>query len=157
VIIFIKSFFYKLYNRFKNLQGSPISLAKGTAIGVFVGVIPVVPIKNLLILFFTLITRSNILASVTICALISNPFTYLFQYYICWVVGDLFLPQRAIALKIRYLIDMIKQSSFSESCSFVLHMGIDTIIVLLVGGIVIAIPISILSYMFAIRYFNKKS
>ena len=70
----------QLFRRLKELQGSPASLARGTAVGVFIGFAPVMPLKSLLIVLLTVATRSSTVAGLLVCTIICNPLTYLPLY-----------------------------------------------------------------------------
>ena len=48
-----------LLNKFKQMQGSPVSLARGAVVGVFIGIAPLMPLKSILILLITLATGSS--------------------------------------------------------------------------------------------------
>ena len=58
-----------LLEKFKHLQGSPASLARGTAVGVFIGFAPVMPFKSMLILMITVAARSSTVAALLVCTL----------------------------------------------------------------------------------------
>jgi uncharacterized protein (DUF2062 family) len=72
-----------------------VALARGTAVGVCIGIAPLMPFKSVLILFFTVATKSSTVAAFITCTIICNPFTYVPLYYLAWLVGNFLLPGRA--------------------------------------------------------------
>ncbi len=93
-----KRFFRYHYLRFKRLKGDPHTLAKGVAIGVFIGVTPTIPLHTILILALCFFMGGNAVAAVLSSMVVSNPLTFFIQYFLSWWVGSLFLtklPNRA--------------------------------------------------------------
>ena len=94
--------------RFKRLQGSSRSLAMGSAIGAAVGVTPTLPLHNVIILAITLPLRVNPIAGILAANVVSNPLTFVPQYYLAWKIGDFFLPGRLSWEKILSTLNLIK-------------------------------------------------
>ncbi|MBM9616759.1 DUF2062 domain-containing protein [Desulfobulbus rhabdoformis] len=145
--------FYSL--RFKRLQGSPHSLALGAAIGSAVGATPTLPFHNILILAFTLGSRSNPIAGILAANVVSNPLTFGPQYFLAWKIGNFLLPGRLSWEKIKDTLYLIKHQGLTESFSTLSNMGGDTVLVMLAGGIVLAIPSGLLTYYFVYRFFLR--
>ena len=135
-----------LFQRLKELQGSPFALARGTAVGVFIGFAPVMPFKALLILLLTV-------AGLLVCTILCNPLTYLPLYYLAWWTGDLLLPGRASWAVLRASFETMRAAPLAEALSVAAHMGVDAAVVLLVGGLVLALPLALCSYPAAYRFF----
>ena len=53
------------YLKFIRLKGDPKSLAAGTAIGVFVGLTPTIPLHTVALIALTVITRTSFIAAMT--------------------------------------------------------------------------------------------
>lgn len=155
VLLKIKSRIIAFVQRFKELQGSPSYLARGTVVGVFVGFAPVMPLKTMMILAITVSIPSSTVAAILVCTIICNPFTYLPLYFISWKIGDVLLPGRASWTMLEQSVKQMQQSSLSESVILIGQIGIDTIIVVLVGGCLLALPLAIISYPLAYRMFVK--
>lgn len=141
--------------RFKELQGSPSYLARGLAVGVFVGFAPVMPLKTMMILAITVSIPSSTVAAILVCTIICNPFTYLPLYFISWKIGDLLLPGKASWTILEQSVMQMQQSSLSESIVLLGQIGFDTIIVVLVGGCILALPLAIVSYPLSFRMFVR--
>lgn len=151
----IKSKIAVLFQRFKELQGSPSYLARGLAVGVFVGFAPVMPLKTMMILALTVSIPSSTVAAILVCTIICNPFTYLPLYFISWKIGDVLLPGKASWTMLEQSVIQMQQSSLSESIVLVGQIGFDTIIVVLVGGCILALPLAIVSYPLSYRMFSR--
>ncbi len=146
-----------LAQRFKKLQGSPTYLARGVAIGVFVGIAPIMPLKTLLILATTILLRGSTVAALLVCTSICNPITYAPLYYLDWLVGNYLLPGKSSWNILETTITRMQQSSISEAIILAGQIGLDTTIVLLAGGFILALPLAFCSYPIAHRLFIKIS
>ncbi len=80
------------YLKFLRLKGDPHSLALGTAIGVFIGITPSMPLHTILIVMATVATRSSTIAGILASFLVCNPVTYVPQYYLSTIVGNALTP-----------------------------------------------------------------
>ena len=145
----------KYLKRFKELQGSPNYLAKGVAIGVFIGFAPLLPLKTILIVTLSLVLSGSTVAGILSCTVICNPITYLPLYYIAWWVGDLLLPGRASWEQLEICINAMNTLGIREALMLVAETGFDTGLVMLAGGTIIALPLAILSYPLAYQGFLK--
>ena len=143
------------YLRFNRLQGSSRSLALGAAIGAVVGITPTIPLHNALILAFALLFRVNPIAGILAGTIISNPLTIPPQYFLCWKIGDFFLPGRLTWERIRELLELIQKEGLMDSRDLIHIMGMDAIMVMMLGGMVLAVPAGILTYLAVYRFFNQ--
>ncbi len=140
--------------RFKELQGSPSYLARGVAIGVFIGVAPLMPLKTILILTLSLLLSSSVVAAFLVCTIICNPLTYVPLYYFAWMTGDLLLPGKSSWGMLEDAVARMDQLSLSGAFILAGKVGFETVVVLLVGGCVLALPLALASYPLACRLFN---
>jgi uncharacterized protein (DUF2062 family) len=145
--------FYTL--RFKRLQGSNRSLAMGAAIGSAVGLTPTLPLHNIMILGLTLLFRVNPIAGIITANIVSNPLTFVPQYFLAWKIGDFFLPGRLTWEKIKSVLALIKTEGIMESLDTIRAMGFDAIAVMMVGGVALAIPAGIITYVMVFRFFTR--
>lgn len=139
--------------KFKRLRGDPPSLALGTAIGVFIGVSPTVPLHTVAIIGVALLLRASTIAALISASVICNPLTMVPQYYLCWLVGDLILPGRLTWDRIQVVLEALKHSGFMDSLRSVSELGGDAILVLLTGGLVLGLPLAVASYFLSLRFF----
>ncbi|MHB8810633.1 MAG: DUF2062 domain-containing protein [Desulfobulbaceae bacterium] len=139
--------------KFKRLRGDPPSLALGTAIGVFIGISPTIPLHTVAIIGVTLLLRASTIAALISASVISNPLTMGPLYYLCWLAGDLILPGRLTWDRIQAALETLKHSGFMDSLRSMSQLGWDAILVLLTGGLVLGLPLAIASYFLSLRFF----
>ncbi|HNC99779.1 MAG TPA: DUF2062 domain-containing protein, partial [Myxococcota bacterium] len=141
--------------RFKRLQGSNHSLALGSAIGAAVGATPTLPLHNVLILSLTLPLRANPIAGILAANVVSNPLTFGPQYYLAWKIGDWLLPGRLSWEKISATLTLIKTQGIMDSLGILRTLGWDAIVVMLSGGLVLALPCGLATYVLVFRFFTR--
>jgi uncharacterized protein len=139
--------------KFKRLRGDPHSLALGTAIGVLIGISPTVPLHTVAIIGVTLLMRASTIAALLVAMVICNPLTMVPQYYLCWLVGDLVLPGRLTWDRILVVLETLTNSGFMDSLRSLSQLGLDAILVLLAGGLILGLPLAVASYFLTLRFF----
>jgi len=149
------------YLRFLRLKGSPHSLSLGAAIGVFIGITPTIPLHTIAILALTIITRSSFFAGLITSWLVCNPLTYIPQYYFSLKIGNLVTPYHLNWDKIKGVLDiLLSDVSFVIRLESLMTLGYEAIIVMLVGGALLALPFTVasyyLSYFTIVKYRMKK-
>jgi len=143
------------YLKFLRLQGDPHSLALGVAVGLFVGITPTIPLHTALILILAWILRGNILAALIAATAISNPLTWLPQYYFCWRLGSWLLPGRLSWPRIQELLGLLTSGTgFKESLALLGQLGLEAVAVMLVGGVLLAIPFTCAGYILSFKFFR---
>ena len=143
------------YLKFLRLQGDPHSLALGVAIGLFVGITPTIPLHTALIIVLAWILRGNILAALIAATAISNPLTWLPQYYFCWRVGSWLLPGHLSWERIQTLLGLFaSDASFSQNLALLGQLGLEAVAVMLVGGVLLAIPFTCAGYLLSFKFFR---
>ena len=143
------------YLKFLRLQGDPHSLALGVAIGLFVGITPTIPLHTALILLLAWILRGNILAALIAATVISNPLTWLPQYYFCWRLGSWLLPGRLSWERIQTLLGLLtSDANFTQNLALLGELGLEAVAVMLVGGVLLAIPFTCAGYLLSLKFFR---
>ena len=74
---------------------------------------------------------------------------------LAWMIGDFFLPNRLSWQKIKDTLTLIKTEGIMDSLDVLRAMGLDAILVMLTGGMVLAIPTGLLTYVLVFRFFAK--
>jgi uncharacterized protein (DUF2062 family) len=143
------------YLRFIRLQGSPYSLAMGSALGASIAVTPTLPLHTICIIGVTLLLRVNTIAALMAGTIISNPLTFAAQYYLSWKVGNMILPGRLDWNQLHDLLVLVREASFVEGIKIMSRLGFDAMLVLQTGGLAIALPLGIITYFVAIRLFVR--
>ncbi|HIJ78847.1 MAG: DUF2062 domain-containing protein [Desulfobulbaceae bacterium] len=142
------------YLKFLRLQGDPHSLALGVAIGLFIGVTPTIPLHTALVVLFCWILRGNLIAALIAATAISNPITWIPQYHLSWYIGNQLIPGKLTWEKIKELLDFLTSGAgIKESIAAIAQMGVDAIGVMVLGGILLAIPFTIGGYFFSFNFF----
>jgi len=126
------------YLRFLRLRSAPKEIARGLAIGVFIGFWPIIPFQTVVAVFLAMIFKGNKLAAF-IGTNVSNPVTTPFLYYVFYLIGKNFWPV---------------QTSFDLN-----HLGLkeiintswDVFIAMFIGGNILGIPSTILSYFLGLK------
>ncbi len=155
----MRRFLRYYYLRFKRLQGHPKIIARGVAIGLFVGVSPTIPLHTVLLLALCLPFRASKVAAFLASCIISNPITLFLQYYLCWRIGSLFFPGLLSWEKMQGVLETLSQGQgyegFRQSMIAIGVLGFDAGLVMLTGGVVLGAPIALLGYHYSLKFFIK--
>lgn len=92
--------FKLLIVRFLRLRGTPDEIAKGFALGIFIGMTPTFGFQMALAIFFAFLLRENRLAAL-IGVWVSNPLTAPFIYALEYESGRILLGMQRVNLTIR--------------------------------------------------------
>lgn len=131
-----------LFRRFIRVRGNSTEIAKGFALGAFIGMSPTLGIQMILAVFFAALLKWNKI-SASIGVWISNALTVPFIYTATYIIGARFLRMK-------------------NDLSFPRHMSVEVVIDLLqkapkmllamaVGGVIIGIPIALIVYFITYR------
>ncbi len=136
-----------LFLKLLRLKGSSHSIALGAAIGVFIGLTPTIPLHTVIILVLTLLTRTSFIAGLTTSLLVSNPLTYVPQYYLALVLGNLITPFHLNWERVKQVLELVlADASFEDRLRPFLYIGYESVVVMLTGGIVLSLPAGIITY-----------
>ncbi|MDW7772040.1 MAG: DUF2062 domain-containing protein [Desulfobulbaceae bacterium] len=141
--------------RFRRLGGDPKSLALGTAVGIFIGLTPTVPLHTVVIIAITLLTRANTIAALISATIVSNPLTFVPVYFLCWKIGNFILPHRLTWTRMQEVLAVFSSEGFLESLRTVSGLSLDAILVMITGGLLLALPAALISYYFSLLFFIK--
>ena len=148
------------YLRFIRLRGHPSVLARGVAVGTFIGITPTIPFHTILALIFAIILRGSKVTALLAAVIVSNPLTFFLQYYFSWKIGNWFTPAEHSWDEVSSLLDaVVNGENYRGAFTVLAEIGLDSLVILIGGGIILAIPFTIafyvLTYMF-FRSINKK-
>ncbi len=142
------------YIKFIRLKGDPRTIARGIAIGIFIGITPTIPFHTIALLVFVPIFRANLIAAFLASILICNPLTYFPQYYLSWLIGNLLTPTDLSWERISEVMKIVfSDAGMIDKFNSFTQLGTDTVIVLGVGGFVLATPFAIASYYLSLKFF----
>lgn len=136
----------KIYERFVKLRGQPREIALGFALGIFIGMTPTMGFQTPVAVFLAALFKwSKISAAFGVW--ITNPLTAPFIYGITYIVGSKLLGLKApVTLSDEHTWAVIKQ--MVSSAPRILGT-------LTIGGILIGLPLAILSYYLSFAAVNK--
>ncbi len=133
--------------RFRRLRGTPAAIARGLACGVFAGSFPLFGLQTIIGVLLAVIFRGNKLAAAA-GTWISNPFTYVPIFVFNYKVGQLLLG----------LTETVPQESLQQnwqSWSTLMESGLDFIITLFLGCLVVGLICALLSYIISFRIIDR--
>ena len=129
-------------DRAKKLQGDPTYVARGMAIGVFIGVTPTIPFHTAISIALAFIFRASKPAAI-VGVWFGNPVTIPFFYLGSYKVG---------ALLFRLDISAnLKEMSISQ----ILEMGAEVTVAIVCGGVIIGIPFGIAAFFITRTVFQR--
>ena len=139
--------YYRL--RLMRIQASPEAVANGLAIGVFVGLLPIVPFHTVTALGLAILFRGS-KAAALLGTLVSNPLDMIPHYMLIYYLGHKVLP--------------LPIPPFSPShidLRALLNDGWELLAVLMTGGLLLAMPCALAAYGLSLwavrRYRNRQS
>jgi len=142
--------------RLVRLRGDPFVLARGIAIGTFIGFTPTIPFHTILTIFFCAIGRGHLVAGLVVSLLVSNPFTIPLQYYISWKVGTILTDSSLSWEQVRYLMGLAREVGMLEAVKLIYINSFRSMVSVLLGGIVFSLPFAITSYFSALYLYIRR-
>jgi len=142
--------FYKSYERFIKIRGNPHQIAMGVSLGVFIGVLPI-GLQAISAIFIASLLKWNKI-SAALGTLITNPLTFPFIYSITYWTG-----KKMMLISNNY---QIPENINTNDILSLLHKAPHIFLTLIVGGLCIGLPASVITYYFSykaiLKYRNKK-
>ncbi|MEA1992390.1 MAG: DUF2062 domain-containing protein [Thermodesulfobacteriota bacterium] len=142
--------------RLVRLQGDPFVLARGIAIGTFIGLTPTIPFHTILIIFFCAVGRGNLVAGLVVSLLVSNPFTIPLQYYISWKVGTILTGSSLSWEHVKDLMGLARDASMFEAVKLIYINSFRSMVSVLLGGIVFSLPFAIAAYFSSLHIYIRR-
>lgn len=122
------------YLRLMRIEGSPKAVARGLAIGVFVGLLPIVPLHMVTALGLSYLLRGSKVAAV-LGTWVSNPLDMVPLYLLVYYLGRAVTP-----------FDIPTLNTSRLNIGEIMSDGLDLMLVMLTGGLIIAVPAALLTY-----------
>lgn len=127
----------------------------GLALGSSIAITPTLPLHTVMIVSSTLLLRVNTIAALLIATVISNPLTFIPQYWLAWRIGDFFFPDRLSWLRLKTVLTTLMDQGIIDSLHTLSKLSMDAMLVLLTGGMILAIPLGLLTYFVSYDFFYK--
>ena len=136
-----KNYWKKIYETLVTIHGEPRNVALGFALGLFIGMAPIMGLQTLLVLFLATFLKWNKL-SAAIGVWITNPLTAPFIYGMTYLTGA-----RIMGLKkAHYIVDPEQSITI---ISKIITKAPNVFFSLIIGGIILGIPVAIIGYYFS--------
>lgn len=143
------------YLKFLRLKGDPVILARGIAIGMFIGITPTIPLHTILSIAIAFILRASKIAALLATIIVSNPLTFCLQYYLSWRIGHWLIRSDLTWETINTTLQAITaDTGFIETLHIVMQLGFKAIATLIVGGSILAIPFALTGYLLSLQFFR---
>jgi hypothetical protein len=147
--------FYKL--RFLRLKGDPRNIARGVALGTFIGITPTLPLHTVATLILAPVLRANLIGAFLTSFLVCNPLTYIPQYYLSWLIGSALTPYDLTWERIKAVLDVVLSGAgYQTTFTALSSLGLDAIIVMCLGGFILATPFTVVAYIASFRFFMNR-
>lgn len=133
------------YLKIMRINASPYYIAMGVACGVFGGCFPVIPglpLQTVIAVAAAFCTRSSKVAA-AVATWISNPFNWILFYYVQYKIGSFLLP-----------LD-VKFDPTSWQVTDFMDIGWQGLTILIFGGFVLSIPLSVAAYFIALYFVRR--
>lgn len=144
------------YLKLIRLRGEPRYLARGVALGVFIGVTPTIPLHTILILPLAFLLRTSKISALLSSWVVSNPLTIPAQYYFSWWIGKLLFPGNLSWHKINSVLQKIEEGSdFMSTIHHIAALGTKAIAAMIAGGCLLAVPLTVAGYFISLNIFQK--
>ncbi|OPL16188.1 MAG: hypothetical protein AVO38_08975 [delta proteobacterium ML8_D] len=142
--------------RLLRLRGDPFVLARGVAIGIFVGLTPTIPFHTILVVFFCAAGRGNLVAGIIVSFLVSNPLTIPLHYYLAWKVGTVLTGTSLSWETVKNFMDLDYDLNMFEAVKLIYINSFRAMVSILLGGIVFSLPFAIAGYFSALFLYSKR-
>ena len=139
--------------RLMRLKGAPHELALGITLGIFVGMMPIMPFQTALAVTLALFFKGSKITAI-LGTWVSNPLNWYFLYYFSFKIGAFIL---GLSEENRIFLSVMESINNNEEILVILgkfaHAGGAIIFAFLIGGFVMGVAAAIPSYFFFIRAF----
>ncbi len=128
-----------ILDKITDIKGNPHRTALGMSVGVFIAATPTIPFHTALALILATLLRGNKAAAV-LGVWFSNPITIPIIYVANYKIGVILLGKENCLFEINQISHM----------SDMLRIGVDIMVIMIVGGLVLGIILSLLAYLLTI-------
>lgn len=140
----------------KRMSGDPGVIARGIALGTFIGLTPTLPFHTVATLFFAPLLRANPLAGIGAGILVCNPITIPVIYYLSWKIGVLVTGNAISWADVQDLLVMVRHADFMDASRRFISMGWSFCISMIIGGVVMATPAGIIAYFMSLWIYGSR-
>ena len=143
------------YLRFIRLRGEPHELALGLALGVFTGMMPIMPFQTALGVTLALFFRGSKITA-ALGTWVSNPLNWYFIYHYSYKLGTAILGLKEQSAAYTAIMRGIRSGGeFVAIAGKALEAGSTFVAAFLVGGVVLGTAFAVPSYFVSLRLFRS--
>lgn len=155
----IKKKFLAHVQKIKELNGDPHYVALGMAIGAFIAVTPTIPFHTSLALLVAILLKASKPAAI-LGVWICNPLTVIPFYVGAYKVGCLFMNNSVAAMEsVEKLIHRLESDvGFMDKVDLMMAFAseqLDVFLFMNLGGLILGLPVGIVTYYITRRFFIK--
>jgi uncharacterized protein len=129
--------------RMRQLEGNPHYIAMGMAVGIFVSILPIIPLQTVVAVTLAFLVRGSKSAA-ALGTWLSNPLTIPLVYYANYKLG-------CLLLGFETTVDHIAFNSFSQ----LMALGLEVTWAMIVGGVVIGAALGVVAYFVTFRLYRS--
>ena len=133
--------FSQMLVRMRQLEGNPHFIALGMAVGIFVSIMPIIPLQTIVAIALAFLVRGSKSAA-ALGTWLSNPLTIPVVYYANYKLGCMLLGYQKT-------LDSIAFDSFSQ----LMELGLEVTWAMIVGGVVVGAILGAAAYFITFRVF----
>lgn len=143
------------FRKLQRLRGDAPKLARGVALGFFVGITPTIPLHTISIILLSFPFRASKLSALLVAFMVCNPLTIFPTYSFSWLIGDWLLPGFLSWENIdSIMFDISSEAGFFATITDLGNLGFNALSVLLLGGCQLAAPFALAAYFFSLNFFR---
>ena len=142
------------YLRFIRLRGEPHELALGMALGIFVGMMPIMPFHMALSIALALVFKGSKITA-ALASWISNPLDWYILYYLNYKIGSFVLEHSKESRDFSSLMESVRNGG--EGMAFmkeIVGASGSLIAAFLTGGLIMGVFASVPSYFIFLKVFR---
>ncbi len=139
----------------KRMHGDPAVLARGVALGTFIGITPTIPLHTVTIVCLSPLLRASPFAAIVASLTVSNPLTIPLEYFASWKVGTMITGFNIPWAEVSALLHQVEHTDIWNASLLILHKSVRLIEAMIIGGVVLALPAAIGSYSVSIHFYRK--
>jgi uncharacterized protein len=135
--------FRQMLVRIRQLDGNPHYISMGMAVGIFVSILPIIPLQTVVAVSLAFLARGSKSAA-ALGTWLSNPLTIPLVYYANYKLG-------CTLLGYQNTVDHIAFNSFSQ----LMALGIEVTRAMVLGGVVIGAVLGVAAYFITLRLYRS--
>jgi uncharacterized protein (DUF2062 family) len=142
-----------LYLRIIGFRGSPHELALGMTIGIFIGIMPIVPFHMITAVALAILLKASKITAAG-ATWICNPVTVYPIYNYCYKIGTTILGFDYNVKLLMPMVEAINAGEYFKAATSILGGGAMAIGTFLLGGIILGVLFSAPSYVISLYLFK---